>query len=77
MHQVLEMMDKTKRARFDTLRHLQERGAQQPREALEHGNATNDGWNHLEVDEQEKRRTSNRLAGKSKLDYNQLHKHGY
>ena len=77
MHQVLEMMDKTKRARFDTLRHLQERGAQQPREALEHGNANNDGWNHLEVDEQEKRRTSNRLAGKSKLDYNQLHKHGY
>ena len=77
MHQVLDMMQKTKNHHIDTLRHLQGRGTQQPREALEHDDATDDGWDHPDDDEQERRRTSNRLAGKSKHDYNQLHRHGF
>ena len=77
MHQVLDMMQQTKNHHIDTLKHLQGRGTQQAKETHEHDDENDAGWDRPDDDEQERRRISNRLAGKSRHDYNQLHRRGF
>ena len=77
MHQVLDMMQKTKNHHIDTLKHLQGRGTQLAKETHEHDDKIDAGWDRPDDNEQKRRRTSDRLAGKSKHDYNQLHRRGF
>ena len=76
MHQVLEMMQKTKNNHIDTLKYLQERGTQHVR-AHEPDDENDGGWDAPNDNEEERRRISARLAGKSKHDYNQLNRRGF
>ena len=76
MHQILEMMQKTKNNHIDTLKYLQERGTQNVR-AHEPDGQNDDGWDAPDDNEEEKRRISARLAGKTKHDYNQLNRRGF
>ena len=77
MHQVLDMMAETKNHHIETLKHLQIKTKQNAKETHEHDDEDNAGWDRPDVDEQERRRISDRLAGKNRHDYSKLHRHGF
>ena len=52
MHQVLDMMQKTKNNHIDTLKYLQGRGTQQAKETQEHDDENDAGWDRPDDNEQ-------------------------
>ena len=71
MRQILEMMEDKKKEHTATLKYLQDRN----NAWVEHDNQDVDNWDTPDNDEEERR--SVRLASKTKLDYNRMHRRGF
>ena len=74
MRQILEMMEDKKKEHTATLKYLQDRNNARVSAILQDDQDV-DNWDTSDNDEEERR--SVRLASKTKLDYNRMHRRGF
>ena len=73
MNDVLKMMSKTKMHHMEKLKVLQDHAQRNVEEEHE----DEDSWEQTDEDEEERRRVSDRLAGKPRRNFSRFHKHGF